>query len=62
MDRDNALSEQEFCVAMKLVLLRRKGYSLPTSLPISLKESSSTSELSTVCGLMSLFVCRSQPH
>ena len=40
MDRDNALSEQEFCVAMKLVLLRRKGYSLPSLLPLSLIESS----------------------
>lgn len=39
MDHDNALSEQEFCVAMKLVLLRRKGYSLPTTLPLSLRES-----------------------
>lgn len=39
MDGDNALSEQEFCVAMKLVLLRRKGYSLPSTLPHSLKES-----------------------
>ena len=38
MDHDNALSEQEFLVAMKLVLLRRKGYSLPTSLPLSLRE------------------------
>lgn len=39
MDGDNALSEQEFCVAMKLVLLRRKGYSLPSTLPHSLRES-----------------------
>lgn len=39
MDGDNALSEQEFCVAMKLVLLRRKGYGLPSSLPHSLRES-----------------------
>ena len=39
IDHDNALSEQEFCVAMKLVLLRRKGYKLPASLPDSLKSS-----------------------
>ena len=46
MDRDNALSEQEFCVAMKLVLLRRKGYSLPVSLPHTLMESIAEGELS----------------
>jgi hypothetical protein len=38
MDRDNALSEEEFCIAMKLVLLRRKGYSLPTTVPLSLRD------------------------
>ena len=37
MDKDNALSEEEFCVAMKLVLLRRKGYRLPSSLPDALR-------------------------
>ena len=42
MDRDNALTEQEFCVAMKLVLLRRKGYNLPSLLPLSLIESSAS--------------------
>ena len=44
MDRDNALSEEEFCVAMKLVLLRRKGYSLPTTVPLSLKDSATSGE------------------
>ncbi|CAI8011383.1 Intersectin-1 [Geodia barretti] len=42
VDRDNALSEEEFCVAMKLVLLRRKGYSLPTTVPLSLKDSATS--------------------
>lgn len=41
MDKDNALSEEEFCVAMKLVLLRRKGYSLPSALPDELRNSES---------------------
>lgn len=41
MDKDNALSEEEFCVAMKLVLLRRKGYSLPSALPEELRSSES---------------------
>ena len=44
LDRDNALSEEEFCVAMKLVLLRRKGYTLPPSVPLSLRESAATGE------------------
>ena len=44
MDKDNALSEEEFCVAMKLVLLRRKGYYLPTSIPLSLRDSVTTGE------------------
>lgn len=35
-DKDNALAEEEFCVALKLVLLRRKGYNLPASLPDTL--------------------------
>ena len=37
-DGDNALSEHEFCVAMKLVLMRRKGFDIPTSLPEALRE------------------------
>ena len=37
-DKDNALSEMEFCIAMKLVLMRRKGYDIPTSLPDSLAQ------------------------
>ena len=35
-DRDNALSEAEFCIAMKLVLMRRKGFEIPSTLPESL--------------------------
>lgn len=37
MDKDNALSEQEFCVAMKLVLMRRRGNAIPSSLPEGLR-------------------------
>ena len=44
MDKDNALSEEEFCVAMKLVLLRRKGYSLPPGVPLTLRESATSGE------------------
>ncbi len=36
MDQDNALSESEFLVAMKLVLMRRKGHDIPLTLPDSL--------------------------
>ena len=36
VDKDNALSQQEFCVAMKLVMMRRKGYEIPSSLPQAL--------------------------
>lgn len=32
-DKDNALSEAEFCIAMKLVLMRRKGFDIPSVLP-----------------------------
>jgi len=32
-DQDNALSRDEFCIAMKLVLMRRKGLPIPASLP-----------------------------
>ena len=35
-DQDNALSEQEFCIAMKLVLMRRKGFEIPATLPQAL--------------------------
>ena len=38
IDKDNALSETEFCIAMKLVLMRRKGFDIPTSLPDSLQQ------------------------
>ena len=33
IDQDNALSQDEFCIAMKLVLMRRKGIEIPTTLP-----------------------------
>lgn len=33
MDQDNALSQLEFCIAMKLVLMRRKGFEIPSTLP-----------------------------
>ena len=33
MDQDNALSQEEFCIAMKLVLMRRKGVEIPGVLP-----------------------------
>ena len=36
VDKDNALSRQEFCVAMKLVMMRRKGYEILSSLPQAL--------------------------
>ena len=36
VNKDNALSQQEFCVAMKLVMMRRKGYEIPSSLPQAL--------------------------
>lgn len=39
IDKDNALSEAEFCIAMKLVLLRRKGHEIPHSLPEALRPS-----------------------
>ena len=45
-DKDNALSEEEFGVAMKLVLLRRKGYRLPSALPDTLR--SAEGEVRTV--------------
>ena len=35
-DQDGALTLHEFCVAMKLVLIRRKGDEIPSSLPESL--------------------------
>ena len=35
-DQDGALTLHEFCVAMKLVLVRRKGDEIPSSLPESL--------------------------
>ena len=35
-DQDGALTLHEFCVAMKLVLVRRKGHGIPSSLPESL--------------------------
>ncbi len=41
MDRDNALSVQEFCVAMKLVLMRRRGHAIPAALPEDLKPQAS---------------------
>ena len=53
LDRDNALSEEEFCVAMKLVLLRRKGYILPASVPLSLRQSVALGEL---CGSPALLL------
>jgi hypothetical protein len=49
MDRDNALSEEEFCIAMKLVLLRRKGYSLPTTVPLSLRDRAASGEGVVFC-------------
>ena len=33
IDQDNALSQHEFCIAMKLVLMRRKGFEIPSTLP-----------------------------
>ena len=33
MDKDGRLSEEEFCIAMKMVLVRRKGYSIPSTIP-----------------------------
>lgn len=48
MDRDNALSEHEFCVAMKLVLMRRKGHEIPTTLPQVLLSALITSMLISV--------------
>lgn len=38
VDGDNALSEQEFCTAMKLVLMRRKGHSIPAALPEGVRQ------------------------
>ena len=40
-DKDNALSETEFCIAMKLVLMRRKGFDIPATLPDSLLQQQS---------------------
>ena len=33
IDEDNSLSEEEFCIAMKLVVARRKGLVIPSVLP-----------------------------
>ncbi len=44
-DQDNALSQEEFCIAMKLVLIRRKGVAIPSSLPEAL-----TSNISGIAG------------
>ena len=33
IDEDNSLSEEEFCIAMKLVVARRKGLIVPSMLP-----------------------------
>ena len=44
-DKDNALSETEFCIAMKLVLMKRKGFDIPTVLPDSLLQQQEQSEL-----------------
>ena len=33
VDRDGKLSEEEFCIAMKMVLVRRKGYDIPSTVP-----------------------------
>ena len=37
MDKDNALSEEEFSIAMKLVLMRRRHHTIPASLPEALR-------------------------
>ena len=33
INEDNSLSEDEFCIAMKLVVARRKGLTIPSVLP-----------------------------
>ena len=50
VDKDNALSQQEFCVAMKLVMMRRKGYEIPSSLPQALLSGLLPSESSMIYG------------
>ena len=58
MDQDNALSEQEFCIAMKLVLMRRKGTDIPSALPHILLNKDHTSEyLSLFMSRVSVCVC-----
>ena len=44
MNHDGALSIEEFCIAMHLVVLRRNDIDLPDSLPVSLMP------YSTLCG------------
>jgi len=33
VNKDGKLSEDEFCIAMKMVLVKRKGYDIPSSIP-----------------------------
>lgn len=37
VNRDNALSEEEFCIAMKLVVMKRRGFEIPSTLPETLQ-------------------------
>lgn len=51
-DQDNALSQEEFCIAMKLVLMRRKGVAIPSSLPESLASLNlGMGGVNSVCGV-----------
>ena len=54
VDEDNALSEDEFCIAMKLVVARRKGITIPATLPDVLRLNSSAG---TVCTYIHMYVC-----
>ena len=44
VNEDNALSEDEFCIAMKLVVARRKGIIIPPTLPSALRARPSSGE------------------
>ena len=53
------MSEAEFCIAMKLVLMRRKGFDIPSALPDSLQPKSQCkhSEFQQIlCNYLSLFL------
>ena len=57
-DKDNALSEVEFCIAMKLVLMRRKGVEIPNALPDLLQPPVEQRKYSVIGGtVLQLFHC-----